>query len=155
MIKTLIHVGISVVNLERSVAFYREVLRMEVVERAEFEGTLYERILALKETRGKVVLLRYRSLELELFEFIRPPPKPADPDRHVCDHGITHFSVEVSDIEAEYKRMKAAGVVFHCPPLAFAENVKATYARDPDGNVFELVDLGGVSRLEITGDLTA
>jgi hypothetical protein len=30
------------------------------------------------------------------------------------------------------------GAVFHCPPQDFGGAVKATYGRDPDGNVFEL-----------------
>jgi catechol 2,3-dioxygenase-like lactoylglutathione lyase family enzyme len=142
MIKGFGHIGISVADLDRSVEFYRLMLGMQVVELEAFEGTLYERILALEGTRGRVALLRNGNLELELFQFVRPFPKPNDPRRPVCDQGISHFCVEVSDIDAEYERMKASGVDFHCAPLAFGGNVKATYGRDPDGNVFELLDIG-------------
>lgn len=55
--------------------------------------------------------------------------------------GITHFCVEVSDIESEYERLKAAGASFHCPPLDFSGEAMATYGRDPDGNVFELLQM--------------
>jgi catechol 2,3-dioxygenase-like lactoylglutathione lyase family enzyme len=141
MIKGLDHVGISVANLERSMEFYRDFLDMEVVVQEEtFEGELYDKILGLKGARGKVALLKKGNMQFELFEFSRPAPKPGDPQRPVCDHGITHFCIEVADIDSEYLRLKAAGVSFHCPPLDFG-TAKATYGRDPDGNVFELLEM--------------
>lgn len=135
------HIGISVANLERSIAFYRDVFEMELMERENFGGALYERILALSGTSGKVALLQRGSIQIELFEFVQPSPKKASPSRPVCDHGITHFCIEVDDIEILYNHMKMAGVHFHCPPLEFPGAVKATYGRDPDGNVFELLEI--------------
>ena len=44
------------------------------------------------------------------------------------------------DIQAEYERLSAAGMRFHCPPLDMGA-VKATYGRDPDGNVVELQEI--------------
>ena len=79
-------------------------------------------------------------MQFELFECQQPSPKHGDPKRPVSDHGITHFCIEVSDIDSEYQRLSAAGVPFHCPPLNFG-TAKATYGRDPDGNVFELLEM--------------
>lgn len=89
------------------------------------------------------MLLRGAGMELELFEFESPRPQRGDPNRPVFDHGITHFCVQVADIDEEYARLKAAGVVFHCPPLRFSASAAATYGRHPDGNVFELLELTG------------
>lgn len=61
--------------------------------------------------------------------------------RPVCDHGITHFCLQVKDVRGEYARLKAAGILFHCPPQEFAGEAVVTYGRDPDGNVFELLQL--------------
>jgi catechol 2,3-dioxygenase-like lactoylglutathione lyase family enzyme len=58
----------------------------------------------------------------------------------VCDHGITHIALDVRNIGAEYERLSAAGMRFHCPPLDMG-TVKATYGRDPDGNVVELQEI--------------
>lgn len=142
MIKGMNHVGISVRDLDRSLAFYRDVLGMEVVIAAAFGGEKYEKVLDLQGTRGRAALLRLKGTEMrvELFEFDRPTPKAADPVRPVCDHGITHFALAVEDIHGEYRRLQAAGVVFHCPPVMFSPSAWATYARDPDGNVFELLE---------------
>ena len=60
-----------------------------------------------------------------------------DPNRPVCDHGITHIAFEVDDLDAEYDRLKAAGMRFHCPPQNLGVS-RVTYGRDPDGNVLEL-----------------
>lgn len=140
MIKNFNHVGISVVNLERSIAFYRDLLGMEVVVETTFGGEQYASILGLKETNGKVAFLKSGSTQLELFEFLTPKPVSAPPDRLVSHHGISHFCIEVADIAFTYERLRLAGVVFHCPPLSFSDDSKATYARDPDGNVFELLE---------------
>jgi catechol 2,3-dioxygenase-like lactoylglutathione lyase family enzyme len=142
MIKGFNHVGFSVRDLNRSIHFYRNLLGMEVVVKESFSGDQYSRILALERAEGTVAFLRSANIQLELFEFFNPSPKPVDPDRPVCDHGLTHFCIEVADIEFEYQRLKSAGVLFHCSPLLFFGNVKATYGRDPDGNVFEMIELG-------------
>ena len=144
MIKGLEHMGLSVANMERSLKFYRDLLGMEVVEDMDFSSELYDgkygRILALENARGRVALVKKGTMQFELFEFARPTPEQSDPQRPVCDHGITHFCIEVGDIEGEYQRLKQAGVPFHCPPLDFG-TAKATYGRDPDGNVFELLEM--------------
>lgn len=141
MIKGLNHVGLSVANLDRAIEFYRDLLGMQVVAQRSFEGEKYEAILGLKGARGRVALLRGAGMEVELFEFDSPRPRRGDRNRPVCDHGITHFCVQVADIDEEYARLKAAGVAFHCPPLRFSASAAATYGRDPDGNVFELLEL--------------
>jgi catechol 2,3-dioxygenase-like lactoylglutathione lyase family enzyme len=140
LIKRLEHVGLSVRSIEGSLAFYRDLLGMRVVEEAKFAGDLYERILGLTGARGRVVVVQTDSVRLELFEFANPRPKQSEQERPVCDHGITHFCIEVFDIEGEYQRLKAAGVRFHCPPIDFG-TAMATYGRDPDGNVFELLQM--------------
>lgn len=141
MIKGMNHVGVSVSNLERAVEFYRDAFGMEIVVQRSFEGERDETILGLRGARGRVAMVALGNAEIELFEFASPRPKPADPNRPVCDHGITHFCLQVTDLHAEYARLKGAGVTFHCPPLDFPGVGRATYGRDPDGNVFELIEL--------------
>jgi catechol 2,3-dioxygenase-like lactoylglutathione lyase family enzyme len=140
MITGFNHVGISVANLERSIGFYRDLLGMQLIQEVSFEGTKYESILRLKGAKGRIAILRTGNLELEFFEFEAPAARPADPNRPVCDRGITHFAVTVADLAGLHARLQAAGVVFHCPPIDFGCAV-ATYLRDPDGNVIEMLQL--------------
>lgn len=141
MIEGIVHVGISVSDIERSIAFYRDLFGMEVIVNKRFSGEVHENIIGLPGTHGRVAILKRGSLQLELFEFENPKPRPMDPNRPACDHGITHFCVQVTDIEGEYARLRAAGVRFHCQPQYYQGKAIATYGRDPDGNLFELLEL--------------
>ncbi len=142
MIRGIHHTAISTADLERSIGFYRDLLGFEMVMDFSWpEGT--ENMNAtheLEETSGRVVLLKAGNAMIELFQFETPTPKPLDPDRRLCEHGITHFCIDVDDIDLEYERLKAAGMRFHCPPVDYG-SVKTTYGRDPDGNVIELQEI--------------
>lgn len=140
MITALHHIGISVVNLERSIAFYRDFLGMELSSEHPFGGPRFERILRLTGASGRAAHLHGGGTEVELFEFAHPSPRRSDPDRPACDNGITHFCIEVADLRGLYARMSEAGVDFHCPPIDF-DICEATYCRDPDGNIIEMIEM--------------
>jgi len=134
------HVGISVTNLERSVEFYGEMLGMELAcPIFPFGGPSFEQIMALQNVQGRMCVVRNGTVQLELFEFSHPNPAPKDPNHSVGDRGISHFGVVVPDIAAAYRRLLAAGVKIHSPVMQFSSGMKAIYARDLDGNVFELL----------------
>ena len=142
MIKGMHHVGISVTKLESALAFYTELLGMEVAA-APFpiNGEVLEQVMALPDLQGRMAVVGKGTLLIELFEFAHPSPVVQDANYPVSNHGITHFGIEVADVEAAYQRLSAAGVRFHSPVMSFQRGVKATYGRDPDGNVFELLEM--------------
>lgn len=142
MIKGMHHVGISVRNLERSIVFYTELMGMEIAAPTfPLNAPDLEQIMALPALQGRMCVVRKGSLLIELFEFAHPKPLMKDADYPVSDLGISHFGIEVEDLEATYQRLFAAGVRFHSPVMRFPRGVKATYGRDPDGNVFELLEI--------------
>jgi len=136
------HLGLSVVDLDRSIAFYCNAMEMELVGESHFSGEQYSRLLGLTDVKGRVAVLQGCGMRLELFQFLNPPPAGADPARPVANYGITHFGLAVANIEDVYRRLKAVGALFHCAPLTFPGIGSATYGRDPDGNVFELLERG-------------
>jgi predicted enzyme related to lactoylglutathione lyase len=71
---------------------------------------------------------------------LNPKGKENDPKRPACDAGVTHVAFDVVDIFAEYERLKKAGVEFHTEPQIVGV-FRATYGRDPDGNIFELQEV--------------
>jgi len=146
MINSIHHVAISTGDMKRSLKFYRDLLGLEVVmeggwEAGDAESQMAEKINALKAPAAKMVMLKTGNAMIEIFEYSSPQPKPGDPNRPVCDHGITHICLDVTDLDAEYDRLKTAGMTFHCPPQMLGRSVKTTYGRDPDGNVVELQEI--------------
>jgi catechol 2,3-dioxygenase-like lactoylglutathione lyase family enzyme len=137
------HVAISTPDADRALGFYRDLLGFEVA----FEGgwpqgvEVADRITALEGSSARQIMLRAGNAYIELFQYASPDPSPGDPRRPVCDHGITHLCLDVEDLDAEYERLRSAGVDFHCEPQDLGAGVRTTYARDPDGNVVELQEL--------------
>jgi len=138
------HVGISVSDIDRSIAFYRDMLDMEPLSDVfPFSGEQFEQIMDLPGVQGRMCMIAKGTLWLELFEFSNPAPQPKDRDYPVSDRGYSHFGVEVENIAETYARLEAAGVRIHSPVITFMGGLmKAAYCRDPDGNVFEIMEPG-------------
>ncbi len=135
------HAAISTPNLERCIAFYKDVVGCEEAWRFEWPAGTPEAdsMTGLQHSAARAVMLRLGDSYLEVFEYSSPTPAPLDPERPVCDHGITHVCLQVEGLHAEYDRMKAAGMRFHSEPLT-QDSGYVIYGRDPDGNVVELIE---------------
>jgi catechol 2,3-dioxygenase-like lactoylglutathione lyase family enzyme len=137
------HVAISTPDLERLSAFYQECFGFERVFDFSWEVGVetIDRMMAIRGTAARVVMLRTGNSFLEIFQFSSPTPKPQDPDRPVIDHGFTHICVVVDNAAAESARLEARGLRLHCPPIESGLPVTGTYGRDPDGNVIEILEV--------------
>ncbi|AMK19942.1 MULTISPECIES: VOC family protein [Sphingobium] len=145
MIKGIHHIAVSTPDLDRMVAFYGDALGFEKVD---WDGgwkrgnPVIDQIVGLRDSSARSVMLRAGNVYLELFQYLTPEARPGDPERPVCDHGYTHFCLDVEDVEAEYQRLSALGVRFNSPPVFDHEQgIGATYGRDPDGNVIEIQEV--------------
>ena len=151
MILGVHHTALSVSDMDRSLAFYRDLLGLEVLFDAGWPrgSEQADKILRVSDTSARAVMLRTGNTHIELFQFHTPESAPMAEDRPVIDRGITHIAFDVKDVDAEYERLSKAGMVFHCEPQDLGKNCRTTYGRDPDGNVVELQELfGGGMALE-------
>jgi hypothetical protein len=96
-------------------------------------------LVGLSDSASKVAMLRLGDTKIEVFEYTNPKGRAQDPDRPVCDHGIIHLCLSVSDIAGEYERLREAGVRFNSPPINLGREI-CVYGRDPFGNVIELLE---------------
>ena len=142
MIHGIHHTAISTADIERAAKFYRDLLGFEEVFELTWDvgNKTLDSITALVDSSAKVMMLKAGNACVELFEYATPTPEQATAQRPVCDHGITHLCLQVSDVDEEYARLKAAGMVFHCAPQQVGDDLRVTYGRDPDGNVIELLE---------------
>jgi len=145
MIKTIHHAAISTGNLDRLAAFYQDSMGFEAAPEFGWDkgSPVADSITGLSDSAARATMLQLEDFRIELFEFSSPPPKSGDPNRPVCDHGITHLCFTVEDLDTEYERLQSSGMVFHCSPQSMGPDTRVTYGRDPDGNVIELMEIKG------------
>ena len=96
MLQQIDHIGIAVKNLEETVAFYRDVMGLEVSSTEVFSGM-------------KIAFLRIGDSELELLEDLTPDGAIA---RHVAKRGegMQHVAYRVDNIEQALQEMRDKGI---------------------------------------------
>lgn len=147
MIRGIHHVALATSDIERLSNFYQDAFGFEVV----YEGgwprgsTMIDTIVGLRDSSARQVMMKAGNAHIEIFEYQTPAGQPVNPDRPPSDHGYTHFCVDVTDIDAEYERLKGLGMTFNCPPPSREDlgggAIRATYGRDPEGNIIEIQEI--------------
>ena len=154
MIRGIHHVALHTRDLPRIVKFYRDVVGFQEVSRLAWEeSATADAVVGLADSAATVVMLKAANLYLEIFKYSKPAPRPAQPLRP-CDYGYTHLCLDVTDIDAEYRRLSRAGMEFNTPPADFGD-IRAAYGRDPDGNIVEIQETlpGQAFALSLLGDV--
>ncbi len=145
MIKGIHHVAISTPDLEATVKFFTEALGAKLVMESEWPkgSALIDNIIGMEDSAARQAMLRLGNAHIEVFEYSSPTPRPVDPNRPACDHGYTHFCLDVEDIDAEVERLEQYGMTFFAkpPPAEELGGIRAVYGRGPDGNIIELQEL--------------
>ena len=124
-----IHSMIRVLDEGRSVAFYKEVLGLDVIDRFEFDSFI-------------LIYLRNDEADFELELTVNKGTTEA----YDLGNGYGHLAVCVEDLEAEHARLQAAG---HAPrKIVSFERDGALMAQfffiaDPDGYEIEILKRHG------------
>lgn len=154
------HVSVTSADLDRSVAFYCDLLGLPLIGRGESGEPELGTILGVPEVR-----LLWAEVDLgggqllELLQYLSPnggaltPPDPARP-------GGTHIGLRVPDIDAMHARLSRADVPLRSKPVEIREEgdwrgVRCVYASDPDGVTIEMVERPVVPGPVVVPDLEA
>jgi lactoylglutathione lyase len=125
LIKGVAHVGIRVANLERSLAFYRQ-LGFELVA-----GPLGpEPVAILKNASGTELNLILNAQTEQVHNVLM--------DEAVKHAGYTHIALVCDDIAAAQRALEQVGIPLSGGPVTFPHGHRAIFVRDPDRNVLEL-----------------
>lgn len=131
------HVGLCVQNMERAIAFYRDVIGMVKVFDREFDATLAP-VLGLPDAQLRVVKMEYGDFVLEMFDYRVPQSHPPAQFHTQWEHGITHIGFLVKDFWAEYQRLRDLGVEFLGEGNEIRPGCFVAYFRGPEGEVCEI-----------------
>jgi glyoxylase I family protein len=141
MIQAMHHTGISVTDLDRSIAFYGDLLGMTLEWRIDHRRSeSLEKVVGLRNVDVSYAMLSGWGGRIELFQYHSPEGSPYPAEKPVCDKGITHVGFQVVDIDGLYARLSGHGVRFNSPPQEVRPGVKAAYFHDPDGMTLEIVE---------------
>jgi catechol 2,3-dioxygenase-like lactoylglutathione lyase family enzyme len=139
VIAAIEHPGLSVSNLEQSLAFYRDILGCRLVRVIEPRGDERLGVVAgMSGARARIAHLELGGVMLELFEYVHPRGRPQPPDRNQADIGWIHVGFRSDDVRADAARLRERGVELLSDPVEFRPDVWVVYFRGPDGEVCEL-----------------
>jgi glyoxylase I family protein len=139
MINSIHHTSFTVSNMERSIAFYRDILGMKVTwdsaaAGVQFKGTVADNVTNCPGTEQRLVFLSTGDSRIELVEYT--PTGKQLVENKASDTGSAHVCFKTDNIQELYQTLKENKVRLHCIPqeLDFA---KVMYFRDPDGIILE------------------
>ena len=133
------HASFTVSDMDRSIAFYRDVLGMTLTWDSKaagiaFEGPVSDAVTGCPGTKQRIAFLTIGGDTLELVEFT-PTGKPQT-NNLPSDTGSGHLCFRTDNIREVYEKLVANDVRLHCTPQ---DNGRAVviYFRDPDGCILE------------------
>jgi lactoylglutathione lyase len=138
----IVHVGVTVSDLERSVHFYTEGLGLEVVVRQR-SAAEYLSLVGYPglEIATAFVAAPGNGVRIELQEYHRVGDHGAR-EPGTAPVGSSHICLRVDDVAAALQRAEAAGGRRVTDPVGIDSGINdggaAVYLRDPDGYTIEL-----------------
>lgn len=139
-------IAITVKDMQRSVAFYHDVLGFEKVAEQELFGDGHEQEKGLFGIRFQVVRMQLGEEAIELTDYLTSGGRSIPEDARSNDLIFQHIAIVVSDMEKAYAQLRKHGVeqVSTAPQTIPKSNeaaagVKAFYFHDPDGHNLELI----------------
>jgi len=139
-------VGTNVADLDRSVAFFTDVLEFREVSRAEVWGEPWEQLSGVFGARLRTAELQLGGERLTLTEYVTPRGRPVPEGSRSNDHWFQHLAIVVRDIDLAYERLRQHGVrqVSTAPQTLpdwnpNAGGIRAFYFQDPDRHNLEII----------------
>ncbi|MEP7014125.1 MAG: VOC family protein [Verrucomicrobiota bacterium] len=137
------HTGITVSNLEHSLAFWQGVLGFELSHQAHQKGELAGEITGVLGAEISLAVLKAPGHKIELLQYHAPPDRKRHVDIRPCDLGSVHLALTVDDLDAVLSAIAASGWKATGKPQTLKSGPNAgkrvLYVRDPDGTTIEFM----------------
>lgn len=141
-VRSVGHTGITVSDLDASIAFYRDVLGLFVGEKFRVEGPLFEAITGTPNAQIDIAFVQAPGHVIELLYYADPGDKKTSKLR-AYDPGFLHVCLKITDIDKVVEAVAKAGFKAIGPvqtmPDGPVKDMRVVYVRDPDNVVLELI----------------
>ena len=139
------HTGITVSNLEQSLAFWQNVLGFELSHRAHQTAELASEITGVAGAEISIAVVKAPGgHKIELLEYLAPPDRK-HVDLRPCDVGSVHVALTVDNLDAVLSAIAASGWKAAGKPQTLQSGPNAgkrvVYVRDPDGTTIEFMEV--------------
>lgn len=105
------HTALFVTDLDRSLAFYTELLGFELLNRNDnWGGEFLDKVTNAVGARINLAVLQLGGVVIELIQVLSPADFPSDASTSAS--GLARIGFAVEDIDEVYARLAAAGVRF-------------------------------------------
>jgi catechol 2,3-dioxygenase-like lactoylglutathione lyase family enzyme len=133
------HLVVGVTDMDRALAFYRDVLGMEVVFETLISGEPFDAVLhATRKQERRVVGGLLGGLMVELLSLGAKPAADKPARRGIT--GIHNVSLSVTDLDDTHRRITSAGYIPDQDPFEIG-GVRMFFVKDPDGTPVEFIEL--------------
>ena len=143
----ILHTGLTVSDLDRSIAFYRDLLGLELISQWDSSQPYLRTVVGYPDAELRIALLRLPAPDgapghhIELLEYRRPRGSRGDANTYIPGNGHVAFMVE--NLDALYAELCAKGVRFKSAPVDITHGrnagAKAVYFFDPDDITLEMI----------------
>jgi glyoxylase I family protein len=132
----LSHVCVAVSDAERSLAFYRDLLGLDVFFDVALEGPSMEAVTGEASAAGRMIGGLLGGTVVELLEFSHRELRPGGGQAQL---GYTNISLSVADLDDAYARVERSLFKPEQKPVKIG-GVRMFFVRDPDGTPIEFVE---------------
>ena len=132
------HVGITVRDLDRAIAFYRDVLGLDVIATFSVGGTAFATGVGVDGASAEFAHLDAGDVRLELVTYEPKGASRASPQ--VNQPGAAHVGLSVDDLDAVFEGLPD-GVDPVSEPQTTESGTRIMFLRDPEGNLVELLEV--------------
>ncbi len=142
-IKYMMHVGLCVSDLNRSIRFYRDGLGFEEAGGLEISGEPTASLVEISDLELRAVYLDRDGLRIELLHYPSPGSVGVAEARPMNQLGLTHMAVRVENLDDAIAKLTALGgtALEHTRIRDPEYNSEIIYLTDPDGTRLELVQV--------------
>ena len=148
MLKEVMHIGITVSNIERSINFYKNILGLTLIGEAFMEGKETDALFAMNNCKVKIAYLNGSdniiAPPIKLLQFVTP--ETIKDEAELNKISVSEICFRVDNVEKVYKHLIDNNVECLSEPQEFDftsygfSKSKALYFKDPDGIILELME---------------